>query len=134
MVERAHEIGGCELLRVAQCPVALGTFTPAITVQCASGRHICLPVANEASYEHNGKSGGRILLDQSPPIRELVASHLGTATDNLAFAHACDGCPPVQDDTRLIPGMSLLCIQIDQGATEKLFQQALYTSAFDEKI
>merc|ERR1712039_1019426 len=44
LAERLEQIGGCEMMRLLECPSVLGFLKPAVTVQCASGERIVLPL------------------------------------------------------------------------------------------
>lgn len=112
LVERAKEIGGCELLRVAACPVSLGMLKPALIVQCASGPRILAPFDN---------------CDEVNSLRQYVAEELGgtTVPEDIHFAFAVEGCPPLADNTKFTPGLSLLSVRTQHPDPGETFEHAM---------
>jgi len=44
LATRVQDLGGCEWLRLLECPAALGFLKPAVAVHCAGGEHFVLPL------------------------------------------------------------------------------------------
>jgi len=93
LVERSTEIGSCEFLRVLACPVSLGTLKPSITVQCAAGLRLQLPLDGYSDIA---------------TLREHVAKELGTAdAEGLEFRSE-DGA--LVSSARLAATATILCV------------------------
>eukprot|EP00929_Paragymnodinium_shiwhaense_P086822 TRINITY_DN47240_c0_g1_i1.p1 TRINITY_DN47240_c0_g1~~TRINITY_DN47240_c0_g1_i1.p1 ORF type:complete len:2512 (+),score=513.77 TRINITY_DN47240_c0_g1_i1:108-7643(+) len=112
LVERAIEIGGCELLRVAACPVCLGFLKPAVTVYCARGANFMAPL--EACYE--------VQL-----LREYIAERLDDVTAEelkIVFAESND---PLTESAQLVAGANLLCAAQGEKikAAREIYQQSM---------
>lgn len=70
LAERVDEIGGCELMRLMTCPVALGFLKPAATVLCADGTRLQLPL------DEYGEVAA---------LRSHIASELGADAGEVVF-------------------------------------------------
>eukprot|EP00930_Biecheleria_cincta_P087553 TRINITY_DN7677_c0_g1_i1.p1 TRINITY_DN7677_c0_g1~~TRINITY_DN7677_c0_g1_i1.p1 ORF type:complete len:2688 (-),score=571.77 TRINITY_DN7677_c0_g1_i1:33-8096(-) len=109
LAERTEEFGGCELLRVMECPVALGFFKPSVTVFLATGERLLLPLDTYGEVS---------------ALRMRLAEELKASDQDSLLLEAADGSGPVAGS--YLPGsMTLLCATAaeDMAAAKRHFQQ-----------
>eukprot|EP00928_Gymnodinium_smaydae_P007945 TRINITY_DN1284_c0_g3_i1.p1 TRINITY_DN1284_c0_g3~~TRINITY_DN1284_c0_g3_i1.p1 ORF type:complete len:2408 (-),score=404.08 TRINITY_DN1284_c0_g3_i1:117-7340(-) len=96
LLERAAEIGGCELLRLLVCPVSLGFLKPAVTVQCSSGLRIKAPLDT---------------FEDPALLRGHVAARLGgeVEEEQIVLTQSAAEAPPLEDGKNIAPRTFLLC-------------------------
>lgn len=51
LLERVEELGGCEFLRLLECPIVLGFLKPTVRVQCADGTRLDLPLQDYGNID-----------------------------------------------------------------------------------
>lgn len=118
LAARTEELGGCELLRVMDCPVALGFVKPSVTVYLATSQRLVLSL----------DIYGEVRALRSRLAEELEASD----PDSLLLEVAESGAPVAG---KFLPGSTaLLCARAteDMATARRHFQQWADDKARDE--
>lgn len=128
---RTEELGGCELLRVMDCPVALGFFKPSVTVYLATGQRLVLPldIYGEVSTlrARLDEELEALSFAQEQEPQELEASD----PDSLLLEAAESGAPVA--GSFLHGSVTLLCARAteDMAIAKRHFQQWVEDKARD---
>eukprot|EP00441_Pelagodinium_beii_P003763 CAMPEP_0197698686 /NCGR_PEP_ID=MMETSP1338-20131121/119624_1 /TAXON_ID=43686 ORGANISM="Pelagodinium beii, Strain RCC1491" /NCGR_SAMPLE_ID=MMETSP1338 /ASSEMBLY_ACC=CAM_ASM_000754 /LENGTH=284 /DNA_ID=CAMNT_0043282103 /DNA_START=92 /DNA_END=943 /DNA_ORIENTATION=- len=116
LAERTAELGGCELLRLMTCPVALGFFKPSATVYCANGSRYDLPLSEYGKVDAlRSKMAELLQVADDVKLRLVFADR-----DNMEVTR--ENLDPKSKNGFLPAPMALLCGVGDLTAAKRLYE------------